>query len=222
MADRGQGVRAETETGRGAHPDSTDQEPRANTAGSGQSPEQVTQKATNITNVNVQGSMLTPRKAFEGGAAGSSARPRRKAIGKLDASDVDVALRSYVTPSTYDIALRSLLTDHVLILEGEAGCGRSAGAIALLREVTDRTLVVLSPVITLNQLADRDYDSNFGYVVIDHANHEAAADTDHTWRRIRDKVRETGTYLVLTTVSGTASPHIEAVRGVPWPKPPLR
>ncbi len=156
------------------------------------------------------------------GVAAAARRPRRRATGKLDAADVDAALRCYVTPLTYDEALVALLADHVVMLEGETGSGRASGAIALLREVTDRTLIVLPPVITIKQLAKRTYDATFAYVVIDRTDEGPAADIDHTWRMIRDQVRDVDTFLVVTTAPTAAVQAVEAVRRVPWPRPPLR
>src|SRR5260370_16198011 len=108
------------------------------------------------------------------GVVGNAVRRRRRATGKLDTTDVEPALRFYIPPVSYDEALRALLADHVVILEGERGSGRASGAIALLREVTDRTLLVLPPFITIKQLAKRTYDAAFAYILIDRADEGSA------------------------------------------------
>ncbi len=156
------------------------------------------------------------------GVAGNAVRQRRRATGKLDTTDVEPALRFYIPPVSYDEALRALLADHVVILEGERGSGRASGAIALLREVTDRTLVVLPPVITIKQLAKRTYDAAFAYIVIDRADEGSATGIDHTWRTVRDKVRDADAFLVVTTAATAAGQAVEAVRRVSWHRPPLR
>ncbi|MFB9683273.1 hypothetical protein [Amycolatopsis plumensis] len=148
-------------------------------------------------------------------------RPARikAATGKLDDADVRAELSHYVSPPRYDQALAALRKDHVVGLHGGQGTGKRAGAAALLREVTHGPLYLLSPMIGLKTLAEREYTAGSGYIVADRIAERKAADVDFTWRTIRDRVRDQGAYLVVTT---TAEPgEVDAVAQVCWEPPDL-
>ncbi|MEV6872836.1 hypothetical protein [Amycolatopsis sp. NPDC051128] len=151
-------------------------------------------------------------------------RPERvkAAVGKLDDVDVVAELRHYVTPACYDTALAALRKDHVVGLHGSQGSGKRTGAIALLREVTQGPLYVLSPMNRLESLAEREYAAGNGYVIADHIAERKAADVDFTWRTVRDRVRDQGAYLVVTTTTPAEPADVDAVAQVSWVPPDLR
>ncbi|MBF9129465.1 hypothetical protein I0C86_10860 [Plantactinospora sp. S1510] len=154
------------------------------------------------------------------GADPPSRSARRKAAGRLDHDDVTQLLCGFVTPRSYDEALVALAADHVTVLEGRAGDGRQAGAVALLQELTDERLVMLSPIVTLTELSERHYDQGHGYVVVDRFVEATASDADFVWRTVRDRLRDCDAYLVITCSSG-GSPTVESVRHVRWQRPEL-
>ncbi|WP_054570777.1 hypothetical protein [Frankia sp. R43] len=145
---------------------------------------------------------------------------RRRATGRLDDQDVRAALDFYVRPAQYATALEALLENHVLVLEGQEGTGRRAAAIALLREVTDSHIVMLPPVLTLQDHAERDYERGYAYLTIDHIRELRAHGEDVVWRAVRDRIRDAGAYLVITAEERTAT-RTEAVRHVRWSRPSL-
>ncbi|MFF1606440.1 hypothetical protein ACFVYA_01580 [Amycolatopsis sp. NPDC058278] len=151
-------------------------------------------------------------------------RPARvkAAAGKLDDADVRAELSHYVTPAGYDTALGALRKDHVVGLHGDRGTGKRAGAIALLREVTDGPLYLLSPMNRLKSLAERDYTAGSGYIIADRIAERKAADVDFTWRTVRDRVRDQGAHLVVTTTTPTGCGEVDAVAHVRWEQPDPR
>lgn len=151
-------------------------------------------------------------------------RPARvkAAAGKLDDSDVRAELSHYVTPACYDTALGALRKDHVVGLHGDQGTGKRAGAIALLREVTSGPLYLLSPMNRLKSLAERDYTAGSGYIIADRIAEQRAADVDFTWRTVRDRVRDQGAYLVVTTTTSAGPGEVDAVAQVRWEPPDPR
>jgi hypothetical protein len=151
-------------------------------------------------------------------------RPARvkAAAGKLDDTDVLAELSHYVTPACYDTALGALRKDHVVGLHGDRGTGKRAGAIALLREVTDGPLYLLSPMNRLKSLAERDYAAGSGYIIADRIAERRAADVDFTWRTVRDRVRDQGAHLVVTTTTPTGCGEVDAVAQVRWEQPDPR
>ncbi|MGK3207596.1 hypothetical protein [Amycolatopsis sp. MEPSY49] len=151
-------------------------------------------------------------------------RPARvkAATGKLDDSDVRAELSHYITPASYDTALGALRKDHVVGLHAGQGTGKRAGAIALLREVTDGPLYLLSPMNRLKTLAEREYTAGNGYIVADRIAERKAADVDFTWRTVRDRVRDQGAYLVVTTTTPAGPGEVDAVAQVRWEPPDPR
>ncbi|MEV6527276.1 hypothetical protein AB0M43_35635 [Longispora sp. NPDC051575] len=140
--------------------------------------------------------------------------------GRLDPARIREALEHYVVPVPYDDALDALYVDGVVVLGGDAGLGKRAGGLHLLREVGTETLFVLSPVLTLKELAERPYERGFGYLLLDREDEGSTAETDFVWRTVRDQVRDAGAYLVITTTK--AHGPVEAVRHVAWEVPDLR
>ncbi|QUQ69493.1 hypothetical protein [Kutzneria sp. CA-103260] len=144
-----------------------------------------------------------------------------KLIGKLSDTEVGAALRNYVPPRRYDDALSALATDHAVVLEGRRGSGKRAGAMSLLREVTDGPLVRLSPAAAVEELAQRVYEAGFGYLVIDRKDAGSAADTEFSWHAVRNRVRDSRAWLVVTTTDNCVDEG-DSVVHVSWVQPELR
>jgi hypothetical protein len=144
-----------------------------------------------------------------------------RASGKLTATDIDAALRLFVQPAMYAEARTALRRDHVVVLEGRRGVGKRTSAIALLAGEAERLLVL--PPSTLDDLAERKYDKDFGYVMDGQGEQEpgATTDPDFAWRAIRDRVRDAGAYLTVTSRITSPGKTPEAVRHIAWAAPPI-
>jgi hypothetical protein len=145
---------------------------------------------------------------------------RRARTGKLTPDDIATALEHYVKPARFREALNALRKDRVVVLVGPAGIGKAASAVALLRQVTDGPLAVLSPAITIGELAERDFKSGMGYVVNDWQHDRSTRQvTDFTWRTLRDQVGEAPAHLVITTASTRMRGTGESVCHIDWELP---
>jgi hypothetical protein len=140
---------------------------------------------------------------------GGRGRGRLPETGKLGADEVAETLDGYQAPQCYPQALALLRGKHVVELSGPSGIGKSAGALALLREAGAGPTVLLAPTVTLHQLAAREYDAGFGYVVPGRVTDATPAeDVAHLWHGIRDRVFDAKAFLVVTTAG--------AALGSPW------
>lgn len=146
-------------------------------------------------------------------------RAARRETGELDPGEVTAVTGHYVRPPGFEATAQWLRDEHVVVLEGPAGAGKRAGAIALLREVTDGPVVVLSPLVSPRDLAAGGYRPGCGYLVAGHARPAAEVESDSLWRSARDAVRSAGAFLIVTTTPGV--PSLEPVRRVAWQRPPL-
>jgi hypothetical protein len=154
------------------------------------------------------------------GRGEASANRRRRATGKLTADEAAEVTNRYARPGCYAGAVSALMSKHVVVLEGPSGTGRRAGAVSLLREMTAGSLVSLSPLITVNELAERKYQGGTGYLVADRTTERHTADVGVSWSNVRDRVQESGAYLVVTTASVAAGAASRAVPHVPWERAP--
>jgi hypothetical protein len=155
-----------------------------------------------------------------GNMVAAAAMPTVRRDGRVDEADVKSAIEHYVPPTGYDAAVTALGSDHVVRLGGPRGIGKRAAGLHMIREYTDKTIVLLSPALMLVELADRPYKPGFGYLVADREDEVSSKDTDFTWRAIRDAVREAGAYLVVSTTSRAV--RADAVRHFDWQRPDLR
>lgn len=140
-----------------------------------------------------------------------------KRIGRLVDEYVLTVLENYVPPDCYDAAVEPLGADHMVVLSGSRGFGKRTSAMSLLREVTAGPLVVLSPAVSLGQLADRVYEAGHGYVVFDRK--KSDEDTDFDWHTVRDQVRDANAWLVVTT---DEPQKLGMVVEVAWQQPDIR
>jgi hypothetical protein len=171
-------------------------------------------KVADVMNVFLKG-ISAPGSVF--GSVDSAARGRRFGpdTGKIDARDAHHALDHYVPPPCQERVEKSLRDDHVVVIEGLRGSGKRAGALSMLRGRTAGPLVALSPVITPSELAEREYERDHGYLVVDMVDTAKEADTDFVWAAVRDVVRDAGAFLVITRTA--AVPEASgSVRHVFW------
>jgi hypothetical protein len=151
---------------------------------------------------------------------GSRHGGRRAETGRLTEPEITAMTSRYAIPDCFEEAADLLRRDRVLVLEGPPGTGRRCGAINLLREVTGDRLIVLSPQVTLRELAEREYRAGCGYLVVDRRPDGNLANIDFTWANVSDQVREGPAYLVLTSTAVAVRAVDRAVRHVVWQRPP--
>jgi hypothetical protein len=146
----------------------------------------------------------------------------RYTTGKIRDAEVLATVSNYVRPPAFGEAAARLRRDRVLILAGDPGSGRRAGAMALLREVVDdEMLVTLSPAATVEDLAEWEYRADRGYLVIDSESLGRGEDTDLAWESVAKRVRAAGTYLVVTTEAAPARIASTVVPYLTWQRPPI-
>lgn len=138
-----------------------------------------------------------------------------KVTGKLTAEHVATVVARYARPECFAPAAERLRSERIVVIEGKPGIGRRAGAIALLHAVRAQPLILLSPSLTLRQLAERDYDEGCGYLLVDRFSERNSTVSDFTWSSVRDQVCEAGAYLIVTTAAG-----VRGVAHVSWMRPP--
>lgn len=151
------------------------------------------------------------------GQVGRTTSPR-VLTGRLDDAEIRAETAFYSRPEAFDEALGRLCSDHIVLLCGPTGAGKRTGGINLLREVTTDRLVVISSVSDLTELSRTDYRPGYGYLVVNRADDSRADEVDFAWRRVRDRVRAAGAYLVITTVAAVDS-HVELVGQIAWNRP---
>jgi hypothetical protein len=135
--------------------------------------------------------------------------------GRLPIEEVAAVVARYARPDCFGVAAERLANERVLVIEGKSGIGRRAGAVALLSEVDAVRLTLLSPSLTLRQLAERDYDEGRGYLVVDRFGERNSAVSEFSWSSVRDQVCEARAYLVVTAGVG-----VRGVSRVAWTRPP--
>jgi hypothetical protein len=169
---------------------------------------------------NFHGPVYAQGSTFGIGQAAADGQRRRARTGRLTDEDIDAALAHYVHPAPFEDALDVLKRDRVIVLVGPASIGKAAGAIALLREVTNGSLAVLSPTVTISDLSERDFKSVPGFVVMDWQFDRSQGDvTDFTWRTLRDQVYDAAAHLVITTASARSRGATGSVRHIDWERP---
>ncbi|WP_426509644.1 hypothetical protein ACPPVO_02260 [Dactylosporangium sp. McL0621] len=144
---------------------------------------------------------------------------QRKVTGKLSAAEIDAITSTYAEPECFPDTVAKLQQDRVVVIEGRPGLGRRAGAISLLRRVTRGEIVVLSPLNTPQQLAERVYEAAKGYLVLDQVRERGRADVEFSWSSLRQHVDAAKAFLVITNdYVGVAAGSIARV---PWSCPPV-
>jgi hypothetical protein len=145
--------------------------------------------------------------------------PRRtRATGRVMEGDIAEATTAYEPPDCYPEAESALRKDYAVVLSGPPGVGKRTAAFVLLRAVETGELVLLSPQVSIGELADRRYDKGTGYAVIDHIVDRNAGESEFSWRVLRERLAAAGSYLVLTTTTEPPA-ATDAVRRVQWAQP---
>lgn len=165
--------------------------------------------------------------AVVGAMSGTSGRTTRL-TGLVGESDI-ATLRRFVRPKKFGDGVDMLARERMVVLCGSEGSGRRASALSLLREVTTKKLYMLSPHVSVAELAEHEYEQGCGYVVIDRVVERAGEESDFEWRLVRDRVVEQGSYLVVTRLPREranqlghvewSSPAVEKVLRAYWREP---
>ncbi len=135
------------------------------------------------------------------GAQSAPVRPTStltSATGRVGDDDLSAALGRFVRPACFDTGLSRLAHDRLVVLCDLGDTGKRSSALALLREVTDGALYMLSPGISLDELAEYDYEPGCGYLVVDRVVDQEVKETDFDWRVVRDRVEDRTCHLVVT------------------------
>lgn len=169
---------------------------------------------------NFHGPVFAQGSTFGIGQAAADGQRRRARTGRLTDEDIDAALDHFVRPAPFEDAVNVLKKDRVIVLVGPGSIGKAASAIALLRQVTNGSLAILAPTVTISELAEREFTSGLGYVVMDWQHDRSGADvTDFTWRTLRDQVYDAASHLVITTASARSRGATGSVRHIDWERP---
>jgi len=157
------------------------------------------------------------------GAADEDGRPGGdRKEGRIEESVIAGIVRAYAKPACYEEAARALVADRVVILTGETGTGRYAGAIVMLDDIRlpDKPLVRINPSTTVEALASRDFSEGTAYLVIDKfAEHIAPELAEYHWEEVCRRVRMARAHLVVTTGAGSITALPDVVRQFPWQRP---
>ncbi|MFF9806393.1 hypothetical protein ACF1G5_14885 [Streptomyces coeruleorubidus] len=173
-----------------------------------------------LVNNNFYGVVDAAGAAFGFGAASSPGL----APGTIEPAEADRALRFYMPPQPcFDEALGKLRTDGLVVLTGQDGCGRGAGALALLRDILGERagLRSLSPANALAELAaSRDLRPGRGYVILDYVGElPDQAVQAYEIGRLSEELHRKGSYLVMTAGDTTRRRLALRDRCVPWQAP---
>ena len=145
-----------------------------------------------------------------------------RTTGRLEETEIGKIVRSYAKPACYDEAATALEDERIIILEGQAGSGRRAGAIAMLAQARslEEPLVGLSPAITVEQLAERSFDKGVGYLVSDMFDDELVPELrDFHWRNVCRTIRNSKAHLVVTIGADSRIARSAVIRHISWQRP---
>ena len=157
-----------------------------------------------------------------GYATAGEQRGSARGQGRIEETEVAKIVQAYAEPACYAEAARALMDEGIIVLTGEAGIGRRAGAIHMLARVRsrDKPLVAFSPAITVADLAARSFDEGAGYLVSDKFDEDLAPElTDFHWRNVWSKVRRSKAHLVVTIAAGSRIIKPDVPRQFSWRRP---
>ena len=157
------------------------------------------------TSLTINGQVVAPNGTF-GTAVGlaQDETSRRARTGKLPEEEASALCERFAPPPLLADATAALRRDHVVVLAGAAGLGKRASAVRLLADVGAKPLEVVSPTLTLEELAKQQLDAGHGYLVEDWQQAPGTDASDFNWRVLRDHVMDSTAYLVLTAADGKA------------------
>jgi len=153
----------------------------------------------------------------------SATAPAPRITGRLDEAEISKIVRTYAKPTGYDDAAKALKEERLLILTGQPGSGRRAGAVTMLDGARSpgKPLVGLSPATTLEQLAERAFEDGYGYLICDMFEENLVADlADYHWRSLLSNIRRSKAHLVVTTSVDSSLAKSTAVKHAFWQRPP--
>ncbi len=160
-----------------------------------------------------------------GAAFGFAAGSRTgRAPGIVEPHAVEEALRFYLRPQMcFDEALAKLRKDSLVVLTGQEGCGRGAGAFALLREVAGLSVKLrsLSPANALADLACTSaIEAGHAYVIRDYVG-ETNVEAVQTYDigRLSEELRRKGAFLVVSADLSALRRLALSDYCVPWRNP---
>jgi hypothetical protein len=149
-------------------------------------------------------------------------RGRGRNEGPVEETVIAAVARTYAKPACFEPAERALKDKRVVILTGEAGSGRRAGALVLLDGVraTDKPLVRINPSITLEKLAVRDFDAGVGYLISEKFAEQIVPElAEFHWDALGQKIREAKAHLVVTAGAGSITAVPDAIGQISWHRP---
>jgi hypothetical protein len=82
-------------------------------------------------------------------------------------------------------------------------------------------VVILSPVVTLKELAERTYDAGRAYLVVDRIAEPPAADTEFLWRQVEQRVKTVDAFLAMTVSSDAPADSTCGFPAIPLTRPSL-
>ncbi|QFG22572.1 hypothetical protein [Actinomadura sp. WMMB 499] len=151
-----------------------------------------------------------------GAAAGWTSR--RAVSGPMSRDRVDALTRYFVEPGPFGPAIQALRRTSVVTLCGPEGCGKLTGAVNLLVRVLDGTapIVRLSSTKSLRELADHRFDKGTGYLLPGWFG-DVDREAELHWERVQGKLRERGSFLVVT--SSEEDRRTAATARIEWSPP---
>jgi hypothetical protein len=171
------------------------------------------------------GTVFAPNATFGtsgGGAGGGEQRGRGRDEGPVDETVIAGIARAYAKPACYEKAELALRDKHVVILTGEAGSGRRAGALVMLGGVRarDKPLVRINPSITIEKLAARPFVEGVGYLIAEKFAEQIVPElAEFHWDALCNKVRKAKAHLVVTAGVGSIAMVPDAISQIPWHRP---
>ena len=171
------------------------------------------------------GNVYAPNATFGtgGGTAGDDEeRSRGRDEGPVEEDVIARTVRTYARPDCYGEADQALRDTHVVILTGEAGSGRWAGAIAMLAGVRreNKPLVRINPSMPLEKLAVRAFDEGVGYVISEKFAEQIAPElAEFHWDAVGQRIRKAKAHLIVTAATGSITAVPDVIRQIPWQRP---
>jgi hypothetical protein len=174
---------------------------------------------------NFYGDVHAPGSSFgnRNGADGAGDQHGRgRAEGPLEESVIAGIVRAYARPACYPEAAQALAANRVVVITGESGTGRRAGAIAMLADIRlpDKPLVRINPSATLEMLAAREFSVGAAYLIIDKFAEPIAPEmAEYHWEEVCRKIRKAKAHLVVTTGTGSMAVLHDVISQFPWQRP---
>jgi hypothetical protein len=172
-----------------------------------------------------RGFVFAPNATFgtSGGPAdGEKQRGRGRDEGPVDETVIAGIVRTYARPACYEQADAALRETHVVILTGEAGTGRRAGALVMLDGARARgeSLVRINPSITIEKLAARSFTEGVGYLIAEKFVEQIVPElAEYHWDALCNKIRKAKAHLVVTAGLGSIAAVPDAISQIQWQRP---